>query len=62
VGNVDAKESRRILPDALHTNTSICPGVSTKIFFIGLASGFAGSGVVRFRGGRGSDLSLWRRG
>lgn len=48
VGKVEARESRRILPDALQTNTSICPGVSTRMCFIGFASGFAGSGVVLF--------------
>lgn len=48
VGKVDARESSRILPDALQTKTSICPGVSTRICFIGFKAGFSGSGVVRF--------------
>lgn len=48
VGNVDARESNNILPDALHTKTSIWPGVSTRMFFMGTASGFAESGAVRF--------------
>ena len=48
VGNVDASESSNILPDALHTNTSICPGVSTIMFLIFLAFGVSGFGRVRF--------------
>src|SRR6186713_367324 len=48
VGKEEARESRRIAPDALHTKTSIWPGVSIRIFFIGRAFGFAGSGAVRF--------------
>ena len=48
VGNVLAKLSKRMLPEALQTKTSIWPGVSTSMFLMGLAVGFAGSGVVRF--------------
>jgi hypothetical protein len=48
VGNVEASESSSILPEALHTKTSIWPGVSTKMCFIDLESGFAGSEAVRF--------------
>lgn len=48
VGKDDASESKIMLPDALHTNTSIWPGVSTKIFLIGFTFGFAGFGDVRF--------------
>lgn len=48
VGNVEAMESSKIAPDALHTKTSIWPGVSTRICLIGFTFGFSGSGVVRF--------------
>lgn len=48
VGKDEARESSRILPEALQTNTSICPGVSIRIFLIGRRFGFDGSGVVRF--------------
>lgn len=48
VGKVEAKESRRMLPDALQTKTSIWPGVSTRICLMGLTFGFSGFGVVRF--------------
>ena len=37
-----------MLPDAPQTKTSICPGVSIKMFLTGLRFGFAGSGLVRF--------------
>jgi hypothetical protein len=42
VGNVDARESNKILPLALQTKTSICPGVSTNMFLIALESRFCG--------------------
>ena len=48
VGNVDASESRSIAPEALQTKTSIWPGVSMRMFLMGLTVGLAGSGVVRF--------------
>ena len=33
VGNVDASASVMIAPDADHVKISICPGVSTRIYF-----------------------------
>jgi hypothetical protein len=48
VGKVEANESRSMLPEALQTKTSICPGVSTSMWFIGFASGLTGSGAVLF--------------
>ena len=48
VGNDDASVSKKILPDALQTNTSICPGVSTRICSMDLAEGLLGFGDARF--------------
>jgi hypothetical protein len=49
VGKLDARLSSKMLPEALHTKTSICPGVSTRMFLIGFALWLAevGSGFVR---------------
>src|SRR3954452_18910467 len=48
VGNDDARVSRRILPEALQTKTSIWPGVSIRMCSMGFAEGFSGFGAVRF--------------
>ena len=48
MGNDEARESSRILPEALQTKTSIWPGVSTRMCWIGFAVGWDGSGAVRF--------------
>src|SRR2546428_699985 len=50
VGKLDARLSSKMLPEALHTKTSICPGVSMMMFLMGFAFGLAevGSGFVRF--------------
>ena len=48
VGKDDAKESSKMLPEALQTKTSIWPGVSTMMFLMGLALGVSGFGAVRF--------------
>jgi hypothetical protein len=47
VGKLDARLSSKMLPEALHTKTSICPGVSMRMFLIGFALAEVGSGLVR---------------
>ena len=47
VGNEDASDSNKMLPEADQTKTSICPGVSTKKYFGDIAETSSG-GCDRF--------------
>src|SRR3569833_1608466 len=55
VGNDEARDSRRMVPEADQTNTSIWPGVSTRMCLTGGFAGCSGSGVVRFS----RSLRIW---
>jgi hypothetical protein len=54
VGKEEANDSKRMLPEADHTKTSICPGVSIRKCFGGMMV-LSGGGLARFS----SKAMIW---